>query len=41
MEATIREAYAAFARGDVEGYLRVCIEDFEFHVPGHNGISGT
>jgi ketosteroid isomerase-like protein len=40
MEATLREAYAPFSRGDVEGYHRVCTEDFEFYVPGHSGISG-
>lgn len=41
MEAIIREAYAAFGRGDIDGYLRPCAEDFVFHVPGHGGISGT
>jgi len=41
LEATIREAYAAFGRGDVDGYLRPCTEDFTFHVPGRGGISGT
>jgi ketosteroid isomerase-like protein len=40
-EAVIRAAYAAFGRGNVDGYLRACTEDFEFHVPGHGGISGT
>jgi ketosteroid isomerase-like protein len=40
-EAVIREAYAAFGRGDVDGYLRACTEDFEFQVPGHGGIAGT
>jgi ketosteroid isomerase-like protein len=40
-EAVIREAYAAFAQGDVDGYLRACTEDFEFQVPGHGGIAGT
>ena len=41
LEATIREAYAAFGRSDVDGYLRPCGEDFTFHVPGRGGISGT
>jgi len=41
LEATIREAYAAFSRGDVDGYLRPCTQEFTFHVPGHGGISGT
>jgi ketosteroid isomerase-like protein len=40
LEATIREAYAAFGRGDVDGYLQSCTEDFTFHVPGRGGISG-
>ena len=41
LEAIIREAYAAFGRGDVDGYLRPCADDFAFHVPGHGGIAGT
>lgn len=40
-EDVIREAYAAFGRGDVDGYLRACTEDFLFYVPGTSGISGT
>ena len=41
LEAIIREAYAAFGRGDLDGYLRPCTEDFSFRVPGHGGIGGT
>ena len=41
LEAIIREAYAAFSRGDVDGYLQACNDDFEFHIPGHGGIAGT
>ena len=41
LEATIREAYAAFGRGDLDGYLQACVEDFEFHVPGHNAMAGS
>jgi ketosteroid isomerase-like protein len=41
LEATIRKAYAAFGRGDIDGYLKPCTEDFGFHVPGHGGIAGT
>ncbi len=41
LEATIREAYEAFGRGDIDGYLRPCTEDFTFTVPGREGISGT
>ena len=40
LEATIREAYAAFGRGDVDGYLQACTEDFIFNVPGGSAISG-
>jgi ketosteroid isomerase-like protein len=41
METTIREAYAAFGRGDIDGYLRPCAEDFTFQVPNRGGIAGT
>jgi ketosteroid isomerase-like protein len=41
LEAIIREAYAAFGRGDVEAYLRPCTADFVFNVPGRGGIGGT
>jgi ketosteroid isomerase-like protein len=40
LEELIREAYAAFGRGDVDGYLRLCASDFTFNVPGKGGISG-
>ena len=41
LESTIREAYAAFGRGDVDGYLHACSDDFTFNVPGHGGIAGS
>ena len=41
LEAIIREAYAAFGRGDLDGYLRPCTEDFTFNVPGRGAIAGT
>jgi ketosteroid isomerase-like protein len=41
MEGIIREAYAAFGRGDVDGYLSACTQDFIFNVPGRGGIAGT
>jgi uncharacterized protein len=41
LEEMIREAYAAFGRGDLDGYLSACTEDFSFHVPGHGAISGS
>jgi hypothetical protein len=34
-------AYAAFGRGDIDGYLRPCAEDFAFHVPGNGSIAVT
>jgi len=40
-EALLRNAYAAFARGDLDGYLRACTEDFVFEAPGQNAMSGT
>jgi len=39
-EAAIRAAYAAFGRGDVDGYLAICTEVFTFHVPGHSSVAG-
>jgi ketosteroid isomerase-like protein len=41
LETTIRLAYEAFGRGDVDGYLVPCADDFSFHVPGSGGISGV
>ena len=41
LEQIIRDAYAAFGRGDVDGYLRPCTGDFTFSVPGTGGISGV
>ena len=41
LELTIREAYAAFGRGDVDGYLQPCTEDFSFNIPGQGAIAGS
>jgi len=41
LEQIIRDAYAAFGRGDLDGYLESCTDDFVFHVPGQGGISGV
>jgi ketosteroid isomerase-like protein len=41
LETTIREAYAAFGRGDVDGYLQACAEDFSFNIPGRGAIAGS
>ena len=41
LEAMIREAYAAFGRGDVDGYLKPCTQNFSFNIPGRGGIAGS
>jgi ketosteroid isomerase-like protein len=41
LETRLRDAYAAFGRGDLEGYWRACTADFKFHVPGRSGVAGT
>jgi hypothetical protein len=41
LEAVIREAYAAFGRGDVDGYLQHCTQDFSFNVAGRGAIAGS
>jgi ketosteroid isomerase-like protein len=41
LESTIREAYAAFGRGDVDGYLQACTQDFSFNIPGRGAIAGS
>lgn len=41
LESTIRQAYAAFGRGDVDGYLQPCTSDFSFNVPGRGAIAGV
>lgn len=40
-ETLLRNAYAAFAQGDIEGYLAVCTDDFTFNVPGTTKVSGS
>jgi ketosteroid isomerase-like protein len=40
-EALLRKAYADFARGDLEAYLSVCVDDFTFSVPGQNKMTGS
>jgi len=41
LESTIRDAYAAFECGDVDGYLESCSEDFSFNIPGRGAIAGS
>jgi ketosteroid isomerase-like protein len=40
LEQIIRNAYIAFARGDIDGYLQPCAPDFTFNIPGKGGICG-
>jgi ketosteroid isomerase-like protein len=40
-ETLLRNAYAAFARGDVPGFLALCTPDIAFHVPGKGLLSGS
>jgi len=37
----LRDAYAAFVRGDLEAYWSACRDDFTFHVPGLSGVAGS
>lgn len=37
----LRDAYAAFARGDLDSYLSLCTDDITFTVPGKSQIAGT
>jgi ketosteroid isomerase-like protein len=40
-EKTVRDAYAAFTRGDIPGFLALCTPDITFQVPGDGLLSGT
>jgi len=40
-EEALREAYAIFAKGDMEGFLACCTDDVSFTVPGNNKGTGT
>lgn len=39
-EQLLRDAYAVFAKGDVEGFLATCTDDITFSVPGNNVMTG-
>jgi len=39
-EKLVRDAYAAFARGDVAGFLELCAPDITFQVPGDGLLAG-
>lgn len=40
IEQMVRDAYAAFGRGDFDGYMSACTDDWAFHVPGNCRASG-
>ena len=40
-EQRLRELYAIFAKGDLQGFLDGCTDDVTFHVPGDTPASGT
>lgn len=40
-EDRLRELYAAFARGDMDGFLAGCTDDVTFTVPGGAAVSGA
>jgi ketosteroid isomerase-like protein len=39
-EKVLRDAYAAFAKGDVPGFFALCTSNITFEVPGHGLLSG-
>jgi ketosteroid isomerase-like protein len=40
-ESVLRNAYAAFAKSDIPGFLALCTSNITFHVPGTGLLSGT
>jgi ketosteroid isomerase-like protein len=40
-EQRLRDLYAVFAKGDLEGFLSGCTDDVTFTVPGNTPGSGT
>jgi ketosteroid isomerase-like protein len=40
-EQMLRDAYAQFAVGNLDGYLTYCTDDITFHVPGRASVAGT
>jgi ketosteroid isomerase-like protein len=40
-EEVLRDLYAVFAKGDIEGFLDGCTDDVTFTVPGHAAVSGS
>lgn len=40
-KAAVQEAYAAFAKGDIDGATKNMADDIQWIVPGDSNISGT
>ena len=40
-EEVLRDLYAVFAKGDIEGFLAGCTDDVTFDVPGNAAVSGS
>ena len=40
-EDRLRDLYAIFAKGDLQGFLDGCTDDVTFHVPGHTAVSAV
>jgi uncharacterized protein len=40
-EDMLRRGYAAFAEGDLTGYLSLCTDTITFRVPGRSLVAGT
>jgi ketosteroid isomerase-like protein len=40
-EDVLGNAYVAFVRGDLEGYLCYCSNKIVFQFPGRNSVAGT
>lgn len=40
-EVRLRDLYARFAAGDLDGFLDGCTDDVQFAVPGYASVSGT
>src|SRR3954466_3619218 len=39
-EEVLRDLYAVFAKGDIQGFLEGCTDDVSFTVPGQTVVSG-
>jgi ketosteroid isomerase-like protein len=39
-EQLLRDAYAIFAKGDIEGFFALCTPGITFHIPGNTPLSG-